>query len=234
MNKLAAAHLLSDNTFRQYGALPANLRTSLRLPSNNRFSSPSPGVCQSSFAADTRKSTASFSPSDLGSHSCYSSPVTGSDSASITIASSALPTQRTIPTSNHGLSNLSSSCTDSTVNKSNNNTEAAASKSGTRILPDGTPASRARTNMIQATKLRITALQKTRSDILNKMQMGDSRIGSLQGQITILQSQLLTMQNEMKELKRTKAEKEGLVDVDWEISEERSTLKRLEQKDQVE
>lgn len=42
------------------------------------------------------------------------------------------------------------------------------------------------------------------------------------------------MQNEMKELKRTKAEKEGLVDVDWEISEERSTLKRLEQKDQVE
>lgn len=88
--------------------------------------------------------------------------------------------------------------------------------------------------MIQATRQRITALQKKRSDILNNMQTGDSRIGSLQGQITILQSQLLTMQNEMKELKRTKAEKEGLADVDWEISEEQNTLKRLEQKDQVE
>jgi hypothetical protein len=42
------------------------------------------------------------------------------------------------------------------------------------------------------------------------------------------------MQNEMKELKRIKAEEGNLAEIDWEISEEMNTLKRLEHKDQVE
>jgi chromosome segregation ATPase len=88
--------------------------------------------------------------------------------------------------------------------------------------------------MIQATKQRITALRTKRSEVLNKVQTGDSRIEDLQKQVTMLQNQVLTIHNEMKELKRIKAEDGNLADIDWEISEEMNTLKRLEHKDHIE
>lgn len=88
--------------------------------------------------------------------------------------------------------------------------------------------------MIQATKQRITVLRTKRSEVLNKAQTGDSRIEDLQKQVTMLQNQVLTIHNEMKELKRIKAEDGNLADIDWEISEEMNTLKRLEHKDHIE